>query len=64
MVNQGPFGAGLEVDIGLAKQAEPLLFKIPPQNIQEGYNTKEAQQDQKTPSLFHLYVWKVPQEAI
>ena len=55
MVNQGPFGAGLEVDIGLAKQAEPLLFKIPPQTIQEGSNTQEDRQDQKNPPLCHIF---------
>ena len=56
MVNQGPSGTGQEVDPSLAPQAEPLLLQIPHQTIQEGYNTKEAQQDPKTSPLYLLHI--------
>ena len=64
MVNQGHFGTGIEVDPGLATQAEPLLLQIPPQIIQEGGNIQEYQQGHKTPPVFRLYIWEVPQEAM
>ena len=44
VVNQGRFRTGQEGYPGLALQDEQLLLlKIPPQNIQEGDNTKEYQ---------------------
>ena len=64
LFNQGPFGKGQEGDPGLAPHSEPLLLKITPQAIQEGGNTKEAQQDHKTPPSCRLIIWKFPQEAV
>ena len=64
MVNRRPYGIGLEGAHGLAPQVEPLLLQIPHQNIQEGGNTKEYQQDQKTPPLCFLNICNVPQEAM
>ena len=61
MVNQGPYGTGLEGDPGLAPQSESLLLQIPRKTIQEEDNTKESQQDQKTYPACCLYICKVPQ---
>ena len=51
MFNRGNFGTGQEVSPGLTPQAKLLLLKIPPQIIQEGYNSQEDQQRQKNPPL-------------
>ena len=45
VVKRWSFGGGGEGDPYLAPQAEPFLFKIHQQNIQEGNNTQEDQQD-------------------
>ena len=55
---------GQEGAPSLLPQAETLLFQIPSQNIQKGYNTQEAQQEQRTSSLCCLNIWKVPQEVM
>ena len=64
MFNRGHFGTGQEVSPGLTPQAKLLLLKIPPQIIQEGYNSQEDQQRQKTPPLYYLPIYQVPQEAM
>ena len=56
VMNLVPFGTVREADSGLEPQDELLLLKIPPQNIQERYNTKESQKDQKAPSLCRLLI--------
>ena len=55
---------GLEGDLGLEPQAEPLLLKIPLKIIQDSDNTQEAHQCQKTSPLCRLFIWEVPQETM
>ena len=64
VVNRGPSRTGKEGATGLSPNDEPLILQIYHQATQEGDNTKEAQQDQKTPPLCRLNIWNVPQEAM
>ena len=48
----------------MSTQAEPLLFQITHQTIQEGDTTQEAYQVKKNPPLCRLSVWEVQQEAM
>ena len=64
MVNRGPSGIGIEVAPVFSPQAKSFLLQIPHQNIQEGYNTREYQQDQKTLLLCRLYISKALLESM
>ena len=50
---------GKERDPGLVPQSEPLIPKVSPQIIQEGFNIQESHQGQKTPPLCRLHIWGV-----
>ena len=63
MVNQGPFRTVRERATSLAPWAETSLLQINTQIIQEGDNTQESQQSQKTNSLCLLPIWEVLQES-
>ena len=56
------FGTGQEGDPGLTPKDEPLIFIIPTQIIQEGDNTQESQQGQRSPPLCCLTIWETPKE--
>ena len=64
MVNQDSSVTGWEGAPLLAPQAQTLLLQIYHQTIQEGDNTKEAQQYQKTSPLRCLYIWKSSKESM
>ena len=63
-VNWGPSGVGRDGDPCLSPQAEPFILQIYPHIIQEGNNTQESHQGQKTYPLCCLTIWEVPQEAM